>query len=394
MRRYRNQAAIAVATILTGGSGAAAADDPPAPKAAQSKFDEMLDSAGLTVSGYVAASYYASNGYPGNIHQFDVDHNTFQLDQTGLQVAYQPKEGFGALVDVIAGEDARILHLAEDGHDSSFDLRQAFLQYATGNLTVMAGKFVTLAGAEVINPTLNTNFSRSLLFFDSEPLTHTGVRGSYVMGDLTFTAGLNNGWNTTSTSYGSKTGELSVAYAPASKLFAVAANAYMGKARAFDAAGTLLYEGEKTLIDVVATYNVTSALTLILNFDWDQQQNVPFVDGFLHDASWNAAALYVNYAINDQFRVSVRGEYLDDTDGFVTGAHQTLKEGTITFGYSPVKSFELRAEFRYDKSGAGTPTFFRTQAAVNAGTPDSDNLSEFALQGVYKFSAPPPPPSP
>ena len=394
MRRYRNQVAVAVATILTGGAGAAWADDPPAPKAAQTKFDEMLDSAGLTVSGYIAASYYASNGYPGNIHQFDVDHNTFQLDQAGFQVAYQPKEGFGALLDVIAGEDARILHLAEDGHDTSFDVRQAFLQYATGNLTVMAGKFVTLAGAEVINPTLNTNFSRSLLFFDSEPLTHTGVRGSYVMGDVTFTAGLNNGWNTTSTSYGSKTGELSVAYAPASKLFAVSANAYMGKARAFDGDGNLLYEGEKTLIDVVATYNVTSALSLVLNFDWDQQQNVPFEDGSLHDASWNAAALYVNYAINDQFRVSVRGEYLDDTDGFVTGAHQTLKEGTVTFGYSPVKSFELRAEFRYDKSGSGTPTFFRTEQAIAAGTPDSDNLSEFALQAVYKFSAPPPAPSP
>jgi Putative beta-barrel porin-2, OmpL-like. bbp2 len=393
MRRYRNQAAVAVATILTGGSGAALADDPPAPKAAESKFDEMLDSAGLTVSGYVAASYYASNGYPGNIHQFDVNHNTFQLDQTGLQVAYQPKEGFGALVDVIAGEDARILHLAEDGHDSSFDVRQAFLQYATGNLTVMAGKFVTLAGVEVINPTLNTNFSRSLMFFE-EPLTHTGVRGSYVLGDLTFSAGLNNGWNTTSTSYGSKTGELSAAWAPASKLFAVAVNAYMGKARAFDNAGNLLFEGEKTLIDVVGTYNVTSALSLVLSFDWDQQQNVPFVDGFLHDASWNTAALYVNYAINDQFRVSVRGEYLDDTDGFATGLHQTLKEGTLTVGYSPVKSFELRAEFRYDKSGAGTPFFFRTEKAIAAGTPDSDNLSEFALQAVYKFSAPPAAPSP
>jgi hypothetical protein len=386
MRRYRNPAAAAVAIILTGGSGAALADDPPAPKAAESKFDEMLDSAGLTVSGYVAASYYASNGYPGNIHQFDVDHNTFQLDQAGFQVAYQPKEGFGALLDVIAGEDARILHLAEDGHDTSFDVRQAFLQYATGNLTVMAGKFVTLAGAEVINPTLNTNFSRSLLFFDSEPLTHTGVRAAYAMGEFTLIGGINNGWNSTSTSYGSKTGELSVAYAPASKLFAVSVNAYFGKAEAFDA--------EKTLIDVVATYNVTSSLSLVLNFDWDQQQDGLIDDaGFLHDASWNAAALYVNYAINDQFRVSLRGEYLDDTDGFVTGAHQTLKEGTLTVGYAPVKNFELRAEVRYDKSGADTPSFYRVRPVEGVG-PDSDHLSEFALQAVYKFSAPPPAPSP
>jgi len=384
MRRNLHPAAAAVAIVLSGASGVALAEDSKA-LGAMTKFDEMLDSAGLTVSGYVAASYYASNGYPANIHQFDVDHNTFQLDQAGLQVAYQPKEGFGALVDVIAGEDARLLHAAEDGHDNSFDVRQAFLQYATGNLTVMAGKFVTLAGAEVINPTLNTNFSRSLLFFDSEPLTHTGVRAAYALGEFTLTGGVNNGWNSTSTSFGSKTGELGVAWAPASKLFALSANAYFGKNEAFDA--------ERTLIDIVATYNATSQLSIVLNFDWDQQQDA-LIDGAggLHDASWNAAALYVNYAINDQFRVSLRGEYLDDEDGFVTGAHQTLKEGTITLGYAPVKNFELRAEFRYDKSGADTPTFYRTRPTGD-NSPDSDNLSGFALQAVYKFSAPPPAPS-
>jgi hypothetical protein len=381
MRRYRNPAALAVATLLAGaGNAALAADAAAADKPSGSKFDEMLDSAGLTVSGYIAASYSASNGYPFNIHQFDIEHNTFQLDQAGLQVAYQPKEGFGALVDVMAGEDARILHFAEDGRDNTVDIRQAFLQYATGPLTIMAGKFVTLAGAEVINPTLNTNFSRSLLFFDSEPLTHTGIRATYALtGELTATAGINNGWNTTSTSYGSKTGEFGLAYAPASKLFAVAVNAYFGKAEAFDA--------EKTLIDVVGTYNVTSQLSIVLNFDWDQQK---FSDDT--DASWHAAALYVNYAINDQWRVSLRGEYLDDMDGFVTGAEQTLKEGTLTVGYAPVKNFELRAEVRYDKSGSNTPTFYKIRPTVTGQLPDSDNLSQFALQAVYKFSAPPPAP--
>jgi hypothetical protein len=387
MRRYRNPAAIAVATVLASAASAAAlAADPPAAKPTESKFDEMLDSAGLTVSGYIAASYYASNGYPSNVHQFDTQHNTFQLDQAGLQIAYQPKEGFGALADVIAGEDAKILHQAESANPndtSSFDLRQAYLQYATGPLTVIAGKFVTLAGAEVINPTLNTNFSRSLLFFE-QPLTHTGVRAAYAATDaITLTAGVNNGWNLTSLDYGSKTGELGVAWAPASKLFALAAQAYFGKVQG--------YEAEKTLVDVVATYNATSALSIILNFDWNQQDNA-FTNG--NKASWNGTALYANYAINDAWRVSVRAEYLDDSDGFLTGSVQTLKEGTVTFGYSPVKSFELRAEFRYDKSNANAPVFFKTLAAKNAAIPNSDNLSEFALQAVYKFSAPPPAPTP
>jgi hypothetical protein len=142
---------------------------------------------------------------------------------------------------------------------------------------------------------------------------------------------------------------------------------------------------------VVATYNATSALSVILNFDWNKQDNA-FTDA--SSATWNGAALYVNYGINDQWRVSVRGEYLDDKDGFLTGSIQTIKEGTVTFGYSPVKSFELRAEFRYDRSNANAPIFFKTLAAKNTATPNSDNLSEFALQAVYKFSAPPPAPTP
>jgi hypothetical protein len=362
------------------------ADD--APAAPKTKMGELLDSAGLAVTGYVAASYYVSNGYPSNIHQFDVEHDTFQLDQAGFQIAYQPKEGFGALVDLIAGEDARILHAAEDGNDNSFDMRQAFIQYATGPVTVIAGKFVTLAGAEVINPTLNTNFSRSLLFFDSEPLTHTGVRGTYAVTDtVTVTAGVNNGWNTTSTSYGSKTGEFGVAYAPASKLFALALQGYVGRTPFIDGlTGGTTEEGVKSLIDFVGTYNATSALTFIVNFDWDQQKNaVPdALGGALHSASWNGTALYANYAINDEWRVSARVEYLDDKDGFVTGSNQTLKEGTLTVGYDPVKSFELRAEFRYDRSASDPAKLF----LVRSNTQLADSLSEFALQGVYKFASP------
>ena len=63
-----------------------------------------------------------------------------------------------------------------------------------------------------------------------------------------------------------------------------------------------------------------------------------------------AIAGYVNYAFNDQWRVSTRIEYFDDKDGFNTGVEQHLWEGTVTFGYSPAKSFELRGEFRYDSS--------------------------------------------
>src|SRR6185437_1193934 len=255
------------------------AADAAATKPAAASWADTLTAWGITANGYIAASYYASNGYPFNIHQFDVNHNSFQLDEAGFSVAYQPKQGFGALVDVMAGEDAKILNAAENG-SGVFDIRQAFIQYATGPLTVVGGKLLTLAGAEVINPTQNTNFSRSLLFFENEPLTHTGIRATYALSDtFSVIGGVNNGWNVMSTSSGSKTGEAGIAWTP-NKIFSLTTQAYFGKMQPTDA--------ERTLIDVVATYNATSALTFILNVDWDQQAQA-FGTGIPGTATWYGA---------------------------------------------------------------------------------------------------------
>jgi hypothetical protein len=365
--------------------GAAMADEPVAPAPAPAAAAEpakpapgtlagVLDASGITATGYVAASYYHSNGY-STYHQFDNKHDSFQIDQAALTIAFQPKEGFGALVDVAAGEDMKILNAAEGSNPNTFDVVQGFIQYATGPLTVIGGKYVTLAGAEVIAPTGNTNFSRSLLFF-AEPLTHTGIRATYAASDtLSLIAGVNNGWNYSSLSTsGSKTGELGVAWTP-SKTFSLTAQAYVGKDPTFDA--------QRTLVDAVATYNATDALTFILSYDWGKQEQHAAGDP---DLDWNGAAFYTNYAFNDQWRVSLRLEYLDDKEGFVSGlvgTPQKLKEGTLTFGYAPVKSFELRMEARYDKSDKST--FVRTITNDTSINPFADSQTGVALQGVFKF---------
>ena len=122
-------------------------------------------------------------------------------------------------MNAAAGEDMKILNVAEGNDANTFDVVQAYMQYVTGPLTVIGGKYVTLAGAEVLAPTGNTNFSRSLLFF-AEPMTHTGIRTTYAATDtLSVIAGVSNGWNYSSLSTsGSKTAELGVAWTP-SKTF-------------------------------------------------------------------------------------------------------------------------------------------------------------------------------
>ena len=132
----------------------------------------------------------------------------------------------------------------------------------------------------------------------------------------------------------------------------------------------------------MATYNATDAVTVIVSFDWGKQEQHTSGDP---DLEWNGAAFYTNYALSDQWRVSLRLEYLDDKNGFVTGTGvaQTLKEGTLTFGYDPVKNFELRLEARYDKSTE--PTFVRNISENPNVNPLSDNQTGFAVQGIYKF---------
>ena len=358
-----------LAALAPGSLLATEADSPNAPATPPaSSLSSLLTSSGLTLTGYVAASYYHSSGY-NTFHEFDVQHDTFQLDQAGLQIGYQPKEGFGAFADMLAGEDARILNNAENETNSTFNLRQAFVQYATGSLTLIGGKFTTLAGEEYSNPTSNTNFSRSLLFF-TQPLTHTGVRATWAVSSaLNLIAGVNNGWNTTSTSYGPKTVELGAAFTPTKQL-ALNLQGYFGKVPGYDA--------ERSFVDFVGSYNLTDAFSIALNYDWGKQQQSAGPD-----LDWDGIAIYVNYTLNAQWRASVRAEYLNDKDGFNTGTPQKLKEGTVTLGFAPVKSFELRIEGRYDRSDQST--FIKTPAVGATAPVFADDQSEFALQGVYKF---------
>ncbi len=373
MRRFQLSGVSAVSALLVAAvaSPCALADDSATTtKPVAPSVSDVLGSSGITLTGYVAASYYHSTGY-NSFREFAVKHDTFQLDQAGLQIGYQPKQGFGGFVDVLAGEDARILNFSENGGDNTFNVRQAYVQYAFSSLTIIGGKFSTLAGYEVSSPVGNTNFSRSLLFY-AEPLTHTGVRATWAATDtLSLMIGANNGWNTTSTSYGSKTLEVGAAFVPIKALTLNLAG-YFGKEPSYDA--------QRDLIDFVGSYAITDDLTVAVSYDWGKQQQVAG-----NELKWNGVAAYVNYAINGQWRVSLRGEYVDDKDGFITGTSQRLKEGTLTFGYSPAKNFELRLEGRYD--GSDQKTFLKSIHAGVAGNAleyDS-NQSEFAIQGLYKF---------
>ncbi len=362
------------ATAAWADSAPSAPAKPPAPS-----LTDILSSSGITATGYVDATYsnFSYSGGPSGATA-PRDYNSFLFQQAGLTLAYQPASGFGALVNVVATPYSSVYvdNYAPDPHyylssgkapgTPNFELFQGYAQYAGGPWTVIAGKFSTLAGAEVYAPNGNTNVTRSILFSE-EPLTHTGVRATYAANSkLSLILGVNNGWINSGdeTSTGpEKTIEAGIALTPNKVLSWTLQNYYGRDELTWGPAGQ---RGNLEFLDTVLTWNATSALTLIGSVDYgDVGATTVGATPATPSASWWGAAGYVNYAINSQWRVSLRGEYFDDQDGYLTGAYsipvttymtspgivtasQRLAEGTVTFGYDPVKNFELRLEARYD----------------------------------------------
>jgi hypothetical protein len=309
---------------------------------------------------------------------FDLRRDAFTLQQAAVNAAYQPKEGFGGVVNLTAGDVAPVIRACgAPVQDSKFDLTQAYAQYATAGFTLMAGKFVTLAGAEVIASPADTNYSRSILFGYAEPFTHTGLRTSYAASDLlTLYLGVNNGWDDFKDTDSAKTLEAGVALSP-SKTLSFAASGYFGTERSGGLVNTGP-EGQRALVDLVATWALTEQLTLVANYDWGHQANALVAAGGTDQAAtWNGLAGYVNYTFSDHWKTSVRTEFLDDAQGYRTGVPQTWHETTGTVAYLPSKFVELRAELRVD--GSDTKAF---QSA--AGNPAANQQSA-ALQALFKY---------
>ncbi len=359
-------------------AGFASAQTAPAAPAAPSLGAVLAATPGLSITGYVASTYTHFDTTSPLLRAFDTSQNVFKLNQAAVTLAYLPTSGAGAQVTAIAGSDAKILRQGEtwpfNTTASQFDLNNAFVQYATGPLTVMAGKFSTLAGAEVVNPAADNEISRSLLFWDMEPGTHTGVRAAYaVSGALTLTAGVNNGWNFTSSPAGTaKTIELGASGSP-NKMFSYSGAFYSGQSPLFGGSPN----GTLQLLDLVGTLNATDALNFVANVDILSKDDYLGVGTGKGKA--NGLALYANYSLTDQWTLSARGEYVDDKDGIVSGINGTsnkLKELTLAVNYAPVKNLKLSAEARQDKSDVAI--FTKNGASAN-------NQTSLELQGIYSF---------
>ncbi|PYQ00219.1 MAG: hypothetical protein DMF83_28675 [Acidobacteria bacterium] len=267
------------------------------------------------------------------------------------------------------GPTTDIVHAAEPGGSDIFKaFEQGYLSWLAPvgkGLQFDAGKFVTLAGAEVIETKDNWNYSRSLLFALAIPYYHMGVRATYNVNDKVALAGyLVNGWNDAVDNNSGKTIAFQAVVKPHPKL-SVVANFIGGPEQKSDTAD------KRYLWDGVVTFNATPALSLMVNYDYgkDRIAGVP--------VRWQGVAAYARYQVIPTWAVTPRVEWVDDKDAFMTGTSQTLKEFTITSENKIDGGLLARLEFRRDMSDV--PFFLKEGGATVKGQ------NTFTVGLVYGF---------
>jgi hypothetical protein len=346
---------------------AAAAAAAPAAPAAPTGLAGLLGP--TTLSGFVDVYYGYNSLQPANrttaLRNFDIDSGQFGLnmieliadkapDPAASHVGFHVALGFGQAMNLVnSGEFGAPLIPGTPvlgPSASNFDqyLKEGYLEYLVGKkLQINVGKFVTPAGAEVIESKDNWNYSRGLLFSWAIPYFHFGANAKYTFNSkFAVTGYLVNGWNNSVDNNTGKTGGFSAAWTPNAK-WSLIENYLAGPEHGNDNSNF------RNLTDTVLSYTPNAKLSLMANYDYGSDRVVnnaapPFVLG--PKVHWDGIAGYIKYAPNDKWYIATRGEYFQDNGGFSTGTSQNVGEFTLTLQRMLAGKLMSRLEYRYDGS--------------------------------------------
>ncbi len=259
-----------------------------------------------TLSGFVDVYYgYNSNqpiGRTTAFRNFDINSGQFGLnmielvadkapDATASRLGYHVALGFGQAMNIVNSTEP-----GQFPTESNFDqyLKEGYLEYLAPigkGLQINVGKFVTPAGAEVIETKDNWNYSRGLLFALAIPYFHFGTSAKYAFNSkFALTGYLVNGWNNSIDNNSGKTTGFSAAWTPNSK-FSLIQNYLVGPEQLNDNSNF------RHLSDTVVSFSPNSKLSFLANYDYghDHLTGAPF------SVHWSGIAGYIKYAPNDKW---------------------------------------------------------------------------------------------
>ncbi len=349
----------------------------------------------IKFSGYIEGGFTGNPNDP-NDHQnfgrvFDDRPNEPMLNQFTLTVerALAPEPGqwdWGFKIQGGVGSDGRFINTLGTLENVTHYILQPYIIEAfanvhmpvltEGGLDLKVGQFVTLLGAETIDPRTNTFYSRNYIFNFALPLQHFGAVGTlHVNKTLDLYSGVTRGVNTSVYDNNKNL----VAYTGAiglnlldGKLTVFAAThigaenpAEFRNSPALNGRGRVSLHDLRYYNDVVINWKITDKLTSITEgaYTYDEGYNTDCY-GFSQTLA---------FALNDKVTIGVRGEVFRDSDGFYvaqfaryddftniergvpSGDPRTIGGGTNTYlaatlgvSVKPIKNLTVRPEVRFD----------------------------------------------
>lgn len=315
----------------------------------------------MDISGFIDGYYSINANRPASpnsqlnqLYNFNDETDQFNLSAAKLTLNHDP-DPVGAHVDLIFGRANTVINNAApagaSGADQGSYIEQAFLSLKppkAKGFELDFGKFVTSAGAEVIEAKDNWNYSRSLLFVNAIPYWHFGVRTSMPV-SKTETVGIQlvSGWNEISKTNGGITGVATSAYVKPKYTWNLNYIAGSENPNTTD--------GVRQLIDTTLLLTPNAKFNAYLNYDYGQNRDAIVGTGTTATGDtllkhWQGVAVAAHEQATGKQAVAGRFEYFNDPNGFTTGMTQHLYEFTGTYEYKWVEGLLARVEYRGDFS--------------------------------------------
>jgi hypothetical protein len=295
-----------------------------------------------------------------------------------------PKLGgydFGFKLQAMYGSDARYTHFLGEFDRSirdrnQVDIVEAFAALHTpwigeGGLDIKVGQFVTLLGAETIDPSTNYFYSHSYLFSFGIPFKHTGVMTVTHVNDVVdLYAGLDTGVNTTLGRKGDNNSALAfqggIGLTLMEGKLTVLATTHIGPENPRGTPGVKPNKDLRYLNDMVVTYKPSETRTFItdLNFIRD--------DGF-HANGYGVVQYWIE-TLSEELAFVARGEVWRDNNGFFVGAFP----GNLDF-------VNLQRGFPATVIGGGRTTYGALTAGLNIKFPNVNYTEAVTLRPELRY---------
>jgi hypothetical protein len=340
-------------------------------------------------SGYVSSSFFYAHGdgAPVNLG-FITQNSEFMINKVKLAlekpiVTSGDKWDAGYAVGMIFGQDAQVLgatglSLCDYGVVENATI-SANIPVGNG-LAVKVGKMVTMLGVEVIEETVNPNWTVGNQFQWVEPYTTTGVQLGYKFNDkvdaqfMVF-----NGWdalpdNNGNVSYMARVG---FTFSEATQL---ALLGYGGCEQSGGNTNNPNYNNNwRYGVEAILTQKLCDKLTAYLQLDYGHEDNAFTPDGTqTANSAWYASGLWLVYQACDKAALAFRVDYLRDVDSTRTASlfggpvtnpgNNNMTSFTGTINWTPWKGLQIRPEVRYDMSSEEVFNGHKGQVSVGLGT--------------------------